>query len=135
MIDYPQVALDFMNRDHAEFVALREKLLASLAQPATDAEVDALLAQLLQHTRHHFAEEQRLMQETQFPPYPMHKMEHDRVLEDMQTRVAQWQQHRDAAALKDYLENALIDWFVNHVSTMDFVTARFIASQQPNSNN
>lgn len=130
MVDYPQVALDFMNRDHAEFVALREKLLALLAQQAADAEVDALLEQLLHHTRHHFAEEQRLMQEAQFPPYPMHKMEHDRVLEDMQHRVAQWQQQRDAAALKNYLENTLIDWFVNHVGMMDFVTARFIAAQQ-----
>jgi hypothetical protein len=27
MLDYPQIALDFMNRDHAEFVAMRSKLL------------------------------------------------------------------------------------------------------------
>jgi len=101
-----------------------------LAQQAAHAEVDALLAQLLEHTRHHFGEEERMMQEAQFPPYPMHKMEHDRVLEDMQHRVAQWQQQRDAAALKNYLENTLIDWFVNHVGMMDFVTARFIAGRQ-----
>ena len=130
MIEYPQVALDFMNRDHAEFIALRDKLLALLAQQAAHAEVDALLAQLLEHTSHHFGEEERMMQEAQFPPYPMHKMEHDRVLEDMQHRVAQWQQQRDAAALKNYLENTLIDWFVSHVGMMDFVTARFIAGRQ-----
>ena len=131
MIDYPQVALDFMNRDHAEFIALREKLLGLLARQAPDTEVDAALEKLLEHTRHHFAEEERHMQEAKFPPYPVHKMDHDRVLDNMQNRVAQWQLHRDAAALKNYLENALIDWFVHHVGMMDFVTARYIAAHQP----
>ncbi|HEY0665423.1 MAG TPA: hemerythrin family protein [Gallionella sp.] len=129
MIDYPQVALDFMNRDHAEFIAIRGKLLDLLKQNPPTNEVDDQLDQLLEHTRHHFGEEERRMQEAQFPPYPMHKMEHDRVLEDMQARVTQWQQQRDAAALQNYLEHALADWFTHHVGMMDFVTARYISSQ------
>jgi hemerythrin len=129
MIDYPQVALDFMNRDHAEFIAIRGKLLDLLKQKTPASEVDAVLDQLLEHTRHHFAEEERHMQEAKFPPYPMHKMEHDQVLNDMQKLVTQWHQHRDAAALQHYLENALADWFVHHVGMMDFVTARYITSQ------
>jgi len=129
MIDYPQVALDFMNRDHAEFIALRDKLLVLLEQQAPDSDVDAVLNQLLEHTHHHFGEEERAMQEAQFPPYPMHKMEHDQVLEDMQNRVAQWQQQRDASVLKNYLEKTLIDWFTRHVGMMDFVTARYISER------
>lgn len=128
MLDYPQVALDFMNHDHAEFIELRETLLTILAKPADPDEIDALLARLLEHTRTHFGEEERQMQEAQFPPYPMHKGEHDRVLADMEARVAQWQQDRDAKALRDWLDAAVGDWFVNHVSMMDFVTARFIAA-------
>lgn len=129
MLEYPQVALDFMNRDHAEFVALRERLLGLLAQPAAEAEVDTALDELLQHTRHHFAEEERQMQETRFPPYPVHKMEHDRVLAELEERIAQWQQQRDAKGLRDFAEVALADWFVNHVGMMDLVTARFIKAQ------
>lgn len=128
MLDYPQVALEFMNHDHAEFIELREKLLTALAQPSNPDEIDALLFQLLDHTRTHFGEEERQMQLAQFPPYPMHKGEHDRVLADMESRVAQWRQSRDAAALRDWLDVAVGDWFVNHVSMMDFVTARFIAA-------
>lgn len=127
MIDYPQVALSFMNRDHAEFIALRETLLDLLVQKSHDNEVDTALRKLLEHTRHHFAEEERQMQEANFPPYPVHKMEHDRVLDDMESRAAQWRQHHDASPLRNYLEIALIDWFVHHVSMMDFVTARYIA--------
>lgn len=129
MLDYPQVALDFMNRDHAEFVGLRARLLELLATATPDARVDKLLAELLEHTRRHFAEEERLMQEVRFPPYPMHKGEHDQVLADMTTRIEQWGLEHDAAALRDWLKKDVGDWFVNHVSTMDFVTAGFIKAQ------
>ncbi len=129
-MDYPQVELDFMNRDHAEFVELRETLLAVLAKQGSPAEVDALLDRLLAHTRDHFAEENRLMQEVRFPPYPMHKGEHDRVLADMEARISRWKQERDATTLADWLEVGLVDWFVGHVSTMDFVTARYVKNAQ-----
>ena len=127
MLKYPQVALDFMNRDHAEFVTLSEKLLALLTQPYVESEVDALLEQLLEHTRHHFAEEKRQMQATHFPPYRMHKGEHDRVLTALDEHLALWRQNRDAASLRTFMESVLNDWFVNHVNSMDFVTANFIA--------
>jgi hemerythrin len=130
VLDYPQVELAFMNRDHAEFVELREKLLVTLSRQGNHAEVDALLDRLLAHTRAHFTEEERLMQETRFPPYPMHKGEHDRVLANMESHIARWKQDRDAIALSDWLEVGLVDWFVGHVSTMDFVTARYIKNAQ-----
>jgi hemerythrin len=70
------------------------------------------------------------MQETGFPPYPMHKGEHDRVLADMDAHAARWKQERNTTALSDWLEVELVDWFVSHVGTMDFVTARYIKTAQ-----
>lgn len=128
-MEYPQVALDFMNRDHAEFVSLRNSLIALLEGAVPDAEVDVLLTELLVHTKHHFAEEERQMQATHFPPYRMHKMEHDRVIADMELHGANWMAGRDRNELKDWLESDVATWFVNHVSTMDMVTAHFIKAQ------
>ncbi|MBI5889860.1 MAG: hemerythrin family protein [Nitrosomonadales bacterium] len=126
MLDYPQVALDFMNRDHAEFVAMRSQLLDLVSARAPEKDLDTLLDELLRHTRHHFAEEERLMQETRFPPYAMHKSEHDHVLADMSARIASWKRERDATALRDWLDKAVGNWFVTHVGTMDLVTAGYI---------
>jgi len=130
MLNYPQVALDFLNRDHAEFVAMREKLLGQLSSQAPATEVDTLLDGLLEHTRRHFAEEERLMLETRFPPYAMHKGEHDHVLAEMSAHIERWKQERDAAALRNWLEKAVGDWFVTHVGTMDLVTAGYIKQKQ-----
>jgi hemerythrin len=130
MLDYPQIALEFMNHDHAEFADLRDKLLVLLQTQAPDSEVDSLLDELFEHTRRHFAEEERLMLETGFPPYPMHKGEHDQVLADMAAQIERWKYGRDAAATRDWLDKAVGDWFITHVGTMDLVTAGFIEMKQ-----
>ena len=83
---FPEVAVDFMNHDHHEFAALREKLLALIAPGSAAAGIDPLLDELHQHTVRHFADEEKLMQETGFPVYPVHKDEHDSVLADMAAR-------------------------------------------------
>lgn len=129
MLNYPQVALEFMNRDHVEFVALHAGLLNRLAAHPPEALLDGQLDELLNHTRHHFAEEERLMQATRFPPFPVHKNEHDAVLADMSARINVWKQGRNQADLRNWLEETVGDWFINHVETMDFVTAEFIKAQ------
>ena len=129
MLDYPLVALEFMNRDHADFVVMRSKLLDLISTQAPENDVDTLLDELLAHTRHHFSEEERLMQETRFPPYAMHKSEHEHVLADMSAHVGRWKQGRDVTALQDWLDKDVGAWFVTHVSTMDFITAGFINAQ------
>jgi hemerythrin len=126
----PQVALDFMNRDHAEFLVLRDSLLGRLSAQIPGEELSASLDELLEHTRHHFAAEERAMQETGFPPYLIHKSEHDRVLADMSAQIERWNHGRDSEALRQWIDQAVGDWLFNHVSTMDFVTAEFIAMKQ-----
>ena len=128
-LDYPQVAQSFMNHDHADFVQRRGEILDRLELATTSAAVDTLLAALLEHTVKHFAEEEALMRECGFPPYEIHKQEHDRVIAEMKAQASAWQQRRDTAALRDWLEHAVGDWFANHVSTMDRMTALFAAER------
>lgn len=131
MLNYPQVALKFMNQDHAEFIALRDRLVVLLTTRASNEQVDAALGDLLEHTRHHFGEEERLMHEVNFPPFSVHKGDHDAVIANMVARIGSWKNNRDAEDLRVWLDKDVGDWFVNHVSSMDFVTARFIAAQRP----
>jgi hemerythrin len=130
MLEYPQVVLDFMNRDHAEFVALRGKLLELLEAQAPAEKVDTALDELHEHTRRHFAEEERMMKEVAFPPYPVHRSEHLTVLADMADHMEKWRTERDAAALREWLEKPVGEWLVNHINTMDLVTAGFIKMNQ-----
>lgn len=126
----PQLALEFMNRDHAEFVVLRDRLLGLLTAKAPDEQLGSALHDLVEHTRQHFAAEESVMQEARFPAYTVHKGEHDTVLADMSAQVARWHQGRDNEALRNWVDQAVGDWFLSHIGSMDFVTAQFIDMQR-----
>jgi len=130
----PSVAIDFMNEDHAAAGELINQLHAELEQLASGADQDrsratALLEQFCEHNRAHFAHEQREMERTGFPVYPVHKGEHDRVLAELAQVVLQWKDGMEAQDLQRYLSGSVVPWLVNHIDTMDTVTAMFIARQ------
>ena len=83
----PQVALPFINHDHRE----EARLLNDLADAVTGHQAGKVpvetvlhrLEALFEHTQEHFGREEEAMQKAGFPPYPMHKGEHERVLEEI----------------------------------------------------
>ncbi len=130
----PQVPLSFMNDDHRVEANLLNQLAQALEELARigtgPAEVLARFDALLSHTAEHFERENQAMQRSNFPPYPVHRAEHDRVLEQM--RLA-----RDAFAtsgalepLRAYVVEAIPAWFISHIQSMDSVTAAFLSAHQ-----
>ena len=130
MIDFervPKVALEFMNRDHEEATRLTNQLEALVrAEPVDSQAVAQALNALLDHCQAHFGREEAQMQAVGFPPYPVHKGEHERVLAEMHGELVAWLEADDLARLKHYLLATLPRWFVDHIATMDTVTASFI---------
>ncbi|KEA65666.1 hemerythrin-like metal-binding protein [Marinobacterium lacunae] len=127
----PEVAVAFMNADHAQAVEVIEQLSAlaspqgSLADSSRQAIKD-LLEELFVHSRDHFAHEEREMQRSGFPAYPVHRGEHERVLVEMDQACRIWHSKGDLEGLRAYIAS-LSDWLVSHVSTMDRVTAEFVS--------
>jgi len=126
----PQVALDFMNEDHADAAAITNRLFGLVEAEAPEVEaVSETFAQLLDHCRVHFAREEKQMQLAEFPAYPVHKNEHERVLAEISVELMAWRESSDLTRLQHYLENILLFWFVDHIKTMDTVTARYVVAQ------
>jgi hemerythrin len=128
----PQVALDFMNSDHAEAARLIARLEALTGVQQADSYDRSAIAQALQalveHTRAHFAHEEREMQRTGFPALSCHAGEHERVLGQMEQVHRHWHAAGDVGHLREYV-TLLPHWLLNHIATMDTVTADFISRQ------
>lgn len=126
----PQVALAFINDDHREEIALLRIVVAALEArargEATDAEVVHAWEALAKHTEEHFLREELAMKEVSFPAFAVHQAEHQRVLADMAGHFQAWRGGGPVKALLAYADEGITDWFVNHVQTMDFITARFV---------
>ncbi len=129
----PQVAMEFMNEVHAEDVdiinALYDLVLTYEEQPNEEnaARVDRQYQRWFEHTVAHFQGEEEEMQEYCFPPYPIHKGEHDHALRTMDEVFRSWSASRDITVVKSYMTQQLVPWLVNHIQTMDTVTASFLS--------
>ena len=127
----PQVTVAFMNADHRDEARLLGAVVTALAalreRRGGRAEVARAWAALAQHTRAHFAREERAMEQTRFPPLEVHRAEHDLVLAAMDSEARAFEEGGEPARLARYVEQAMPDWLLRHIETMDAVTARYLA--------
>ena len=127
----PLVEMEFMNEVHKEDIQIINHLFEALLSYENNPNennaqsVDRIYHEWYEHTVDHFEGEEEMMRETSFPPYAMHKSEHDRVLMHMKTLFDTWRADREVKPLKIYLIEELPLWLNNHISTMDTVTAKF----------
>lgn len=127
----PLVAMDFMNEVHLEDVEMINTLYeATLLYESEASEknyesIARVYEEWFAHTIEHFKNEELKMQEMRFPPYPMHKGEHDIALERMDRVYQEWRSQRDISKLKKYLRGDMLPWLIRHIESMDRVTASF----------
>ena len=129
----PQVPLDFVNADHREegrlLNVVADAVGALEAGTGGKPEVLAALAALRDHTAAHFGREDDAMRRTGFPAFPVHHAEHVRVLAELDDEIRRFAGSGDAARMKTWVLGDVPQWFVNHIETMDLVTARFVVSR------
>jgi len=118
----PMVALASMNDTHLEEMLLINQL-ETLAQEAKLEEIPKALQELLEHTKIHFSNEEKMMSETNFPVFPAHKAEHDRHLHELESVINYFEKHQEPSAITAYIQGTLAPWLINHVQTMDTITA------------
>jgi len=121
----PMVAKPSMNDTHLEEILIINKLESA----ALDNDVQAvaqILNELLEHTAIHFFDEEEMMEETLFPALKMHKSEHDRHLHELKSVIRYFDEHKDTTAISAYIQGNLTPWLINHIETMDTMTAKFL---------
>ncbi len=124
----PQVDLDFMNEDHAHAVEAWRNMATALAgYPEQREPLLAACRAFLEHNREHFAREEAAMQQHAFPPYRVHKADHDRTLVVLEALTASVEAGQDREDVEKAIGRDIPAWLQQHVQSMDMVTARFLA--------
>lgn len=117
--DALKVHVDFIDDDHAEFIALM-----TAAAEADSADLPAAFDALMAHTVAHFGREEELMERVGFFAIGCHKDEHARVLAEVQF-FRNLLAGGNEATVRGYLRHDLPQWFILHRATMDSATAAF----------
>ncbi|UCN01351.1 hemerythrin family protein [Sulfurimonas sp. SWIR-19] len=95
---------------------------------ATLEELEAKIEEYVKHVHEHFANEERLMQEYDFPSYDMHKTAHDMFLEELNMALKNWKNYKKVSKITDFIRRAP-EWIVLHVNTVDYPTANYLAKK------
>ena len=96
-------------------------------------ELGKKLDEYIEHVKGHFASEERLMQEYNFPSYEMHKLAHDMFLMDLQYATKQWKEFGDIKKIINFVFKTP-EWIVMHVNSVDAPTADYLARKMVNNN-
>ncbi|HEX8963062.1 MAG TPA: hemerythrin domain-containing protein [Rhodocyclaceae bacterium] len=114
----------------AEMDATHEEFLRELGRlrRADDADFPRLFDAFREHLRAHFDNESRLMRSCGFPPIAIHEAEHRRVLDEV-AALAGGAARGDLAAARAFLAAPVLDWFHNHLATMDWALAACIKAR------
>ena len=95
-------------------------------------ELENKLDEYIAHVQAHFANEERLMQEYDFPAYEMHKMAHDMFLTDLQYATRQWKEFGNIKKILNFIAKTP-EWIVMHVNSVDAPTADYLARKMEES--
>ena len=124
--ELPKVALNEMNDIHYEEVDMINNLYDT-AISGDYEKTKKLLDEFIEHIEDHFSFEEDLMEQNEFFAYPMHKMEHDRVIRDLYELKKNFEETKDTKLVANFLKEGFIPWLIGHLNTMDAVTASFLA--------
>lgn len=108
-----------VDETHREFVELLNRMADAPDEQMLDA-IDRFIA----HCESHFGQEQRWMQDLEYPPLSCHTGEHDTVLE-----TAREVRKRAAGGETDFgrmLAKGVAQWFATHAASMDQVLALYM---------
>jgi len=124
------MSVDQMQQTHENEIKILNEIdkLAILCDrgKATQEELEAKINEYLEHVKEHFANEERLMKEYDFPSYQMHKTAHDMFLEELQHAVKQWKKYENINKILNFIRNTP-EWIVLHVNTVDAPTSEYLA--------
>ncbi len=103
--------------EHKTLLDLVEKLRAATRSGQGRDEVGQLLDELVSYTVTHFAHEESHMREIDYPDYPQHKAEHERLL--VQIRDLQARFRSGSITITVSVSNFLSDWLFYHIVWQD----------------
>ncbi len=102
--DQHRMLLDILNSVHAAMVGGQESA------------IDISFKRLMEYTEFHFADEEKLFAQFNYPFTASHKREHEKLKIEAQERIAQYK--AGAIEMMDILA-FLIDWLQEHIATTD----------------
>ena len=119
------VGFPTMDDTHREFVDHLDALFQ-----ATDANMAQRLQEMIDHSEHHFSQENRWMEQTEFPARECHINEHAAVIASMREVLAYLTEQNGDPNEARRLAIELSRWFPSHTDYLDASLAQWVSKKK-----
>jgi len=127
--DSLSVGYRLLDADHKRLIEIVSRLYdASVDNPGKEA-VLGLLGELISYTRTHFMHEETLMRKTAYPQFIPHKIEHDRLI----TQIEDLRKRYDAGQMGLSQDTIVYmrTWLCDHITKIDVSLGAWLAKHEP----
>jgi len=114
--DVLSVGVDQIDEEHRHFIRLLDRFNHAETRGLPEADLYAMLAEVVLYTEEHFTNEEGLMEAAGYPFVDQHRMMHD---------MAEAEVHRLASGtaseeeIRDVLGRFMLNWLVLHIQSAD----------------
>ena len=115
-----------IDHQHKKLVDMINLLSMAITYGKDKDAIGRILDTLMEYTRYHFLEEERLMLALEFEGYSQHRRNHSALIEQLSGLVYRWNQDRDVEC--DAIVSFLKKWLLDHIQTEDIKIAEAEAS-------
>lgn len=117
--EYLSVGVDEIDEQHRELFRRFNTLLEACENNEGSREVFRLLDFLDSYVESHFADEEKLQQESHFPDYPAHRELHRKFRQDLADLKGEFREHGPIPRLVATTNRIVVGWLMDHISRMD----------------
>ncbi|TYO99665.1 hemerythrin [Geothermobacter ehrlichii] len=126
--DAYNTGIGMFDEEHRCLVTMINRLYTALREGKEETVVKAILEELINYTREHFAHEEELMERHGYPELDAHRFEHNSfrsTIRDLSRMVNQ-----GIDGLGRPLLQMLRDWLMHHIQEVDARYGRFFSEQE-----
>ncbi len=125
-----EVGIYSVDAQHKHLVDLTNQLYRACTgeQYALANEFRSVMKELVDYVMFHFKDEERIMQEVNYPDFKEHKQKHEQFVKEILTAVNDFKEGQKF--VPDNFAFFLRDWLFNHILMTDKVMAKYYLAQK-----
>lgn len=124
-----ETGTELVDSQHKEIFARVNTLLTAMQQGKGRAEIVAVIDFLGKYVVSHFAAEEGLMRQNDYPAYIAHQQLHKAFVADFEELKREFEANGSSSLLVIQVQRRVIDWLMNHIIKEDKRIAEFLRSR------
>lgn len=116
---------EIVDSQHREVFRLVQEVLDADVFGNQTEKIESAMSFLSAYAVRHFASEEALMLESQYPGYETHRALHDGFIKDVVAFVTRFKSEGDTVMVSDTINNFVVTWLQEHIMVSDKEMAEY----------